>query len=350
MKLTLKETHMSFSLFKPGLRSRRLGFRAATGTALFALLVAGILTTLVGGAAAAATPVGLGTAGGYAILAGSGMTNTGPSTIAGDVGSSPTHSETGFARCPGPADCVVLNGTNHNAPDPNDLATQNAQADLITAYNAAAGEGPTSPISDISNQSLDPGVYNSGSTILLNGALTLNAHGDSNAVFVFQAGSGLTTGSASSVNLINGARSCNVFWQIGSSAVLGTGSTFRGSILALTDIHVPTGVTIIGRLLARNGAVTLDTDTISRPSCNAPTSTDTVAATDTTTAAATTAATTTAAVTTATAATTTATTATTPTPTTTTPPTTTVAPASKPAAPPPPPKPLPPITHVGLTG
>ncbi|MDX6493446.1 MAG: hypothetical protein QOH02_1381, partial [Gaiellaceae bacterium] len=226
---------MSFSLFKPGLRSRRLGFRAATGTALFALLVAGILTTLVGGAAAAATPVGLGTAGGYAILAGSGMTNTGPSTIAGDVGSSPTHSETGFARCPGPADCVVLNGTNHNAPDPNDLATQNAQADLITAYNTAAGEGPTSPISDISNQSLDPGVYNSGSTILL-----------------------------------NGAQPCNVFWQIGSSATLGAASTFAGSILALTSITMNDAVTVNGRALARNGAVTLINDTITPAACATP--------------------------------------------------------------------------------
>ena len=86
-------------------------------------------------------------------------------------------------------------------------------------------------------------------------------------MFVFQAGSSLTTASASRVNLINGAQSCNVFWQVGSSATLGTGSTFRGTILALTSITVTTGVTVDGRVLARNGAVTLDTDTITRPSC-----------------------------------------------------------------------------------
>ena len=121
-------------------------------------------------------------------------------------------------------------------------------------------------------------------------------------MFVFQAGSTLTTGSASAVNLINGAQSCNVFWQVGSSATLGTASTFRGTIIALTSITVTTGVTVDGRVLARNGAVTLDTDTIARSTC---------AAAATTTAATTTAATTTAATTTAAATTTTTTTTTT---------------------------------------
>src|SRR6202030_2355200 len=125
-----------------------------------------------------------------------------------------------------------------------------------------------------------------------------NGGGNPNAVFVFQAGSTLTTGSASTVNLINGAQSCNVFWQVGSSATLGTGSTFRGTILALTSITVTTGVTVDGRVLARNGAVTLDTDTITRPSCAAPVATTAGATTAATTAATTTAATTTAATTT----------------------------------------------------
>jgi Ice-binding-like len=174
----------------------------------------------------------------------------------------------------------------------------------VTAYTTAAGEGPTTAIAaDLAGQTLAPGVYNSASSIGLSGALTLNGGGNPNAIFVFQAGSALTTGSASQINLINGAQSCNVFWQVGSSATLGTGSTFRGTIIALTSITVTTGVTVDGRVLARNGAVTLDTDTITRPTCAAVAATTaatktTAAAAATTTTATTTAATTTAAKTT----------------------------------------------------
>jgi hypothetical protein len=171
----------------------------------------------------------------------------------------------------------------------------------VTAYTTAAGEGPTTAIAaDLAGQTLAPGVYNSASSIGLSGALTLNGGGNPNAIFVFQAGSALTTGSASQINLINGAQSCNVFWQVGSSATLGTGSTFRGTIIALTSITVTTGVTVDDRVLARNGAVTLDTDTITRPTCAAVAATTaaTTTAAATTTTATTTAATTTAAKTT----------------------------------------------------
>jgi hypothetical protein len=258
--------------------------RAAWVTSLFALFVLGMLLTLVSGAAAAAQSVPLGTADSFAVLAGSGITNTGPTTVRGDLGTYPTTTETGTAS-------ITITGTNHAG----DAVTQGAQTDLTTAYNTAAGEGPTTEIAaDLAGQTLTAGVYNSASSIGLSGALTLNGGGNPNAVFVFQAGSTLTTGSASSVNLINGAQSCNVFWQVGSSATLGTGSTFRGTILALTSITVTTGVTVDGRVLARNGAVTLDTDTITRPSCAAPAATTTA----TTTSATTTAATTTAATTT----------------------------------------------------
>ena len=248
---------MSFSLFKPGLGARRLRSRAAMATALFALFGLGLLVTLVGGAAAAATPVGLGTADSFAVLAGAGITNTGPTTVNGDLGTYPTTTETGTAS-------ITVNGTNHAG----DSVTQGAKSDLTTAYGTAAGEGPTSPIAaDLAGQTLSPGVYNSGSSIGLSGALTLDAGGDGNAVFVFQAGSTLTTGSGCQVNLINGAQACNVFWQVGSSATLGTGSTFRGTILALTSITVTTGVTVEGRVLARNGAVTLDSNKITKSSC-----------------------------------------------------------------------------------
>ena len=281
-------------LFENALRAKRL--RRNATMALGLLVVASLMAlTLARASGAAATAVPLGAAGSFAVLAGAGVTNTGPTTVNGDVGTFPTTTVTG-------AGSMTINGTNHAG----DGVTQQAQTDLVTAYNNAAAQGPTNPIvADLGGQSLSPGVYNSASSIGLTGALTLNAGGDPNAVFVFQAGSALTTASASSVVLVNGAQSCNVFWQIGSSATLGTGSTFRGTVIALQSITVTTGVTVDGRVLARNGAVTLDTDTISRSGCATPAAT---------TAATTTAATTTAATTTA--ATTTTTTTTTPTVTT----------------------------------
>src|ERR1700675_3983371 len=266
-------------------KRRRSAKRAAWATSLSALFVFGLLLTIVSGAAAAAASVPLGTSGSFAVLAGAGITNTGPTTVNGDLGTYATTTMTGTAS-------ITLTGTNHAG----DSVTQGAKTDLTTAYTTATGEGPTSPISaDLAGQTLTPGVYNSASSIGLSGALTLNGGGNPDAVFVFQAGSTLTTGSGSTVNLINGAQACNVFWQVGSSATLGTGSTFRGTILALTSITVTTGVTVDGRVLARNGAVTLDTDTIRKPTCAAATTTTAA----TTTAATTTAATTTAATTTA---------------------------------------------------
>jgi hypothetical protein len=208
-------------------------------------------------AVAAQAPVGLGTAGSFAVLAGAGITNTGPTTINGDIGTFPTTSESGMAS-------VTTTGTNHAG----DAVTQGAKNDLVTGYKTAAGESPvTAEPADLGGQTLTPGTYNSASSLGLTGTVTLNGGGNPSALFVFQAGSTLTTASSSSVNLIGGAQACNVFWQVGSSATLGTGSTFRGTILALTSISVTTGVTINGRVLARNGAVTLDTDTITSPTC-----------------------------------------------------------------------------------
>ncbi len=261
---------------------RRFRARVTGATALVALFATGLLVTLVAGASAAATAVPLGTADSFAVLAGAGITNTGPTTINGDIGTFPTTTITGSAL-------ITLNGTNHAG----DGVTQTAKTDLVTAYNTAAGQGPTTPIAaDLGGQILVSGVYNSASSIGLSGTLTLNAAGNPNAVFVFQAASTLTTASGSQVSLINGAQACNVFWQIGSSATLGTGSSFRGTILAMQSITATTGSTIIGRLLARNGAVTLDTNSITRPTCAAGTTTTATTAA-TTTAATTTARTTT---------------------------------------------------------
>ena len=221
------------------------------------LLLAVVVTLAFASVAQAATPVGLGTAESFAVLAGSAVTNTGPTVINGNLGLSPGSAVSGFP--PG-----LVNGSQYVA---NAVALQ-AQTDLVTAYNDAAGQGPPIAVTaDLGGQTLTPGVYNSASSLGLTGPLTLDGQGDPNAVFIFQAGSTLTTASASSVNLIGGAQSCNVFWQVGSSATLGTNSVFVGSILALTSISLTTGATVDGRVLARNGAVTLDTNVITRSQC-----------------------------------------------------------------------------------
>ena len=184
--------------------------------ALGVVLTGGVTGAFTQVAQAAVTAVPLGTAAGFAVLAGAGITNTGPTTVLGDLGSYPTLSQTGTAS-------MTVTGVNHAG----DNVTQQAKTDLITAYTVAAGESPSTPIAaDLGGRTLTAGVYSSASSIGLTGALTLDAAGDPNAVFVFQAGSALTTASGSQVSLVNGASACNVYWQIGSSATLGTGSSF----------------------------------------------------------------------------------------------------------------------------
>jgi hypothetical protein len=205
-------------------------------------------------------PVGLGTAGSFAVLAGTpNVTNTGNSVISGDLGVSPAASVTGFP--PG----RVINGTIHRA----DAVAAQAKSDLTTAYNDAAGRALTASVPAFigAGETLAPGVYKASSSLDVGGSLTLDAGGDPNAVFIFQVPSKLVTDSASNVMLTDGAQACNVFWQVGSSATLGTSSDFTGTILALTSITVNNGVTIAGRALARNGNVTLIDDTITAPSC-----------------------------------------------------------------------------------
>jgi hypothetical protein len=206
---------------------------------------------------ATGTPVDLGTAGAYSVLGGQTVTNTGPSVLSDNVGVSPGTAITGFP--PG-----VALGDTHSA---NAHALQ-AQSDLTIAYNDAAGQAPDASISgDLGGLTLEPGVYNASSSIGLTGTLTLDAQGDPDAVFIFQVGSALTTASSSTVALLNDAQACNVFWQIGSSATLGTDTTFVGTIMALTSISVTTGTTVDGRALARNGSVTLDSNVFTQSAC-----------------------------------------------------------------------------------
>ncbi|HEX5332549.1 MAG TPA: ice-binding family protein [Cellulomonas sp.] len=258
------------TLFTSSRGASRTRAAVAPAATLVAMTSVGLLIALAGSAQAATPAPPLGTADSFAVLAGAGVTNTGPTTLSGDLGSYPTLTITGDASI------VFASGVNHAG----DAVTQGAQTDLTTAYDAAAGAGPTSPITaDLAGMTLIPGVYASASSMGLSGEVTLDAGGDPAAVFIFQVASTLTTAPGSHVTLAGGAQACNVFWQVGSSATLDTNSVFRGTVLAMTSITANTGATIEGRLLARSGAVTLDTNTVTRPSCaTVPTAAATVAA------------------------------------------------------------------------
>ena len=243
---------MKLSTIVPGPRRTRFGIAS--------IAAVGLLLALPG-SAQAATAVPLGTADTFVVLAGAGVTNTGPTTLNGDLGTFPTTGITGVG--PG-ADAITINGINHGG----DAVTQGAKDDLVTAYNNVAAQVPSSRVpAELGGQTLMAGTYNTESNMQLTGALTLDAQGDPNAVFVFQAGSTLITEVGSQVNLINGASHCNVYWQVSSSATLGTTTAFQGTILALQSVTLTTGATVQGRVLARNGAVTLDTNTITRGAC-----------------------------------------------------------------------------------
>lgn len=210
------------------------------------------------GSAHAQAPVPLGTANSFAVLAGTTVTNAGPTVVNGNLGVSPGGAVVGFP--PG-----VVNGTIHAA----DATAAQAQLDLTAAYNNAAGQPVTQTVAtELGGTILGPGVYDSAAgDFQITGTLTLDAQGNPNAIFIFKTASTLVTASGSQVNLINGAQSCNVFWQVGSSATLGTNSSFRGNILALTSIQATTGAAVDGRLLARNDRVTMDTNTVTAAQC-----------------------------------------------------------------------------------
>jgi hypothetical protein len=201
--------------------------------------------------------VPLGTAQAYGVLGASAVTNTGPTVITGNLGVSPGASISGFP--PG-----VASGATHAA----DAAALQAQTDTTLAYNFLAGQPCGTTLSgDLGGRTLVPGVYCYASSAQLTGTVTLDGLGNPASLFIFQVGSALTTASGARVNLINGTQACNVWWQMGSSATLGTGTAFAGTLIALASDTLTTGATLAGRALARTGAVTLDTNTITIPSC-----------------------------------------------------------------------------------
>jgi hypothetical protein len=229
---------------------------------VFSFSLAALVVLIWPATALAATDPGLATAGNFLVLAGSTVTNTGPTTIAGQVGLSPGSAITGFP--PGSS------GTQHIA---NAVAGQ-AQVDLTNAFtNAAAAVNPCPPANDrtgvnLGGQTLVPGVYCQTTAPTLTGTLTLNGSG----IYIFQIGSTLVTAAgapgapAAIVSLIGGAQPCQVFWRVASSATIDTYTNFVGNIMALTDISLNTGATLNGRALARNGQVSLQSNVITAPS------------------------------------------------------------------------------------
>lgn len=202
----------------------------------------------------------LGSAQSFAVLGGSTVTNTGPTVLGGEVGVSPGSAIVGFP--PGTATAI------HAA----DAAAAQAQSDLTTQYNALGIPGCTADLTgqNLGGLTLTPGVYCFSSSAQLTGTLTLDPQGDAAATFVFRIGSTLTTASGSSVLLLAPGNPCGVAWRIGSSATLGTTTSFLGNLIALTSITLNTGANILGgRALARNGAVTLDTNNITFAPCAA---------------------------------------------------------------------------------
>jgi hypothetical protein len=235
--------------------------RAIPAAAALALALAAVPAT------ALASPVNLGSAAPFAVLGGSSVSNTGPSVLNGDLGVSPGTSLTGFG-----APNAVVNGATHNS----DAVAAQAQSDLTTAYNVAAGQ-PVAPADDRTGQNLGgqvmlAGAYRYASSAQLTGTVTLDGQNVPGAQFVFEIGTTLTTASTSRVAFVRGASPCNVYWQVGSSATLGTGTRFAGNLMANQDISLTSGATVQGRLLAKRG-ITLINNAIDRSVCSGSTPT-----------------------------------------------------------------------------
>ncbi len=227
----------------------------------------------------AATSVSLGTADSFSVLSGSSIVDSNVSTIvSGDVGLSPG---TAFGALTSAEVVGTIYAVNASGPDgalgDNPGLVNGAKVDLTNAFNSITSQPTTGVIvgdlGSLPQQTLTPGVYddnNAPDSLQITGTLTLDAQGDPDAVFIFKTGSTLTTAAGSTVSLINGAQACNVFWQIGSSATLGTGSTFKGNLMAAVAITDNGGSNVEGRLMASTGAVTLNNTTVTKATCVVP--------------------------------------------------------------------------------
>jgi len=211
-----------------------------------------------------ATAPTLGTSQSFAVLGAQTVTNTGPTVVSGNLGVFPGTAVTGFDPG-GPG--VVIGGSIHAG----DAVADQARNDAIAAYNALAGEaclaGRDLTDQDLGGLTLTPGTYCFSSSAQLTGTLTLDALEDPAATFVFQIGSTLTTASSSAVIMTNGGNPCNVFWQVGSSATVGTDTDLIGNIFALASVTLTTDATLAGRAIALEGSVTLDSNTVGAPVC-----------------------------------------------------------------------------------
>lgn len=247
---------------EPDMTKHKLNKSTRIITALGIVAAVGLWSIASAGSAEAATtlngPIRLATASTYGLLAGSAITNTGATTVNGDIGIDPGSAVNGFSGAP--------NGSYTGAENVDNGASLQAKNDLTTAYNDAASLTPTtSGLAELTGLSLSPGVYSGGSLSLSNnGTLTL-AGTSANSIWVFQAASSLTIGSATHIVITGGGSACNVFWKVGSSASIGTTAAFQGTILAAQSITASTGATVAGRLLASSGDVTLQSNTITAP-------------------------------------------------------------------------------------
>jgi hypothetical protein len=215
--------------------------------------------------AAYSTNINLGDAKSFAVLGGSAVTNTGPTVLKGTAGNN-----AGVYPGTSLTESTLISmegGTKYLA---SESQVSNAQTALTAAYLDAAGRTPTTTIpTELGGTTLISGVYSStAGTFGITGTLILDAQNDPTSVFIFQMESTLTTANNSNIQLVNGADACNIYWQVGSSATLGTNSHLEGHVLALASITATTGATINGSLLARDGAVTLDTNTITNNLCD----------------------------------------------------------------------------------
>lgn len=237
------------------------------------VLMAGLLAgSMVGAGAVGMTPasaapasvppsVTLGTAAPFSVLAHTALTNTEVTVLSGDAGVSPSGAVSGFSTVVMPHD-----------PHVNDAVAQQARADLKSAYDDVAGRSSDADLTgkDLGGMTLTPGVRSFSSSAALTGTLTLDAEGHPERYFLFQVGSSLDANVGSTVQLANGAQACHVYWQVGSSATIFTSSTFAGNVLASESITAQDAASVDGRLLAHNGAVTLDSNTVTGGNCAPP--------------------------------------------------------------------------------